>query len=74
MKSSKDLKAMGAALRAARVERGISQIAMAKTIGISNKQLCNIEKGNNWPSLQVYSAICTKVFGAKLPLFPGHEG
>lgn len=37
-------------LEAARVNVGLSQKAVAKALGVSNKTVCSWEKGNTFPS------------------------
>lgn len=70
MNSRKNQKSLGLAIRAVRKERGWSQLQMAKEMGISNKQLWNIETGNNWPSLPVYAQMCHRVLKVAIPGFP----
>ena len=53
-----DLRMLGARIRDLRTAKSLSQIQFSALAGISNKQLCNIEKANNWPSLPVYVEIC----------------
>lgn len=56
--TKKDLETLGSRLRRARQARHLSQVALAEMIGISNKQLNNVENGHNWPSFPVYLAAC----------------
>lgn len=49
---------MQVSLKAARVNAGLSQKAAAKTIGVSNKTLCNWEKGVSYPSAEKIMLIC----------------
>lgn len=53
-----ELKELGKRILFLRTEKKLSQIQFAELAGISNKQLCNIEKGYNWPSLPAYIGIC----------------
>ena len=45
-------------LRAARVNRGLSQKEAAKKLGISNRTLCNWEIGLSYPPANKISDIC----------------
>jgi transcriptional regulator with XRE-family HTH domain len=45
-------------LKAARVNAGLTQIQAAKLLGISNKTLCNWEKGYAFPTIQYIDPIC----------------
>ena len=45
-------------LAAARVNKGLSQKAAAKHLNVSNKTLCNWEKGITFPKPQHIDAIC----------------
>lgn len=45
-------------LAAARVNAGYSQKAAAKALGVSNKTLCNWEKGIALPRADKLDAIC----------------
>lgn len=58
MQSKKELRKFGEAVREKRAELRVSQVDLARLVGISNKTLFNIEAGNNWPSLPVYAALC----------------
>lgn len=49
---------MKVTLRAARVNAGLGQKTAAAALGISNKTLCNWEKGNSFPDAQQIKAIC----------------
>ena len=49
---------MQVSLKAARVNAGLSQKAAAKTIGVSNKTLCNWENGISYPSAEKIMIIC----------------
>ena len=45
-------------LKAARVNAGLTQIQAAKLLGISNKTLCNWEKGYAFPTPKHIDPIC----------------
>jgi DNA-binding XRE family transcriptional regulator len=45
-------------LKAARVNKGLSQKAAAKSLKVSNKTLCNWEKGKTVPNARYVNAIC----------------
>lgn len=45
-------------LKAARVNAGLAQKAAAKKIGVSNKTLCNWEKGVTFPDASKIPLIC----------------
>lgn len=49
---------MQVSLKAARVNAGMSQKEAAKMIGVSNKTLCNWEKGVSYPSADKILNIC----------------
>jgi DNA-binding XRE family transcriptional regulator len=57
-KPSKDLLKLARTMRLCRQSAGMSQIALAEKLGVSNKQLCNIETAKNWPSMPLYIALC----------------
>jgi transcriptional regulator with XRE-family HTH domain len=73
-KTNRDLVTLGRNIRLCRqaVNVNISQIELAKRVGISNRQLSNIEAAKNWPSLQVYIALCRELSGGGIiiPLIP----
>lgn len=66
--TKKDLEALALALRRARQAKHISQVALAESVGISNKQLNNVECAHNWPSMPVYVALCRKLELGEPPL------
>ena len=74
----KDLVTLGRTMKLCRQAENvkISQIELAKRIGVSNRQLSNIEAAKNWPSLQVYVAICRELVGkgVVIPLIPNEPG
>lgn len=45
-------------LKAARVNVGLSQKEAAKELGITNKTLCNWEKGKTFPDQPMIEKIC----------------
>lgn len=45
-------------MRAARVNKGLSQKVAAKKIGVSNKTLCNWENGVTYPPVDKIPVIC----------------
>ena len=44
---------IGAAVRARRMQLGLSQVFVARAVGMSQQALCDIEKGRYNPSLEV---------------------
>lgn len=65
------LKSFAAALRARRTQMNMSQRDLARRVGISSKSLCNLEMGNNWPSMPVYVALIRVMKPKKrLPFIP----
>lgn len=60
-KRNEKLVEFGKQIRKQRLAAGISQTALAKKVGVSNKNLCNIECGLNWPSLPVYFALLAEL-------------
>jgi DNA-binding XRE family transcriptional regulator len=62
------LKKFGIALRNRRKTVGMTQRKLAKCAGISSKSICNIEMGNNWPSVPVLIAMSRILHpGKKIP-------
>lgn len=59
---------MGREIVARREARGMSQTALAYLIGVTNKQLYNVEKGRNWPSMPVYITLCKVLMLPKPPM------
>lgn len=45
-------------LKAARVNKGLSQKVAAKALNVSNKTLCDWEKGRSVPRIDKVEAIC----------------
>ena len=64
--SKRDLKRFAHRVRDERNARGLSQSAFAPQIGVSTKQLSNIECANNWPAMPVAMKIC-RLLGIELP-------
>jgi transcriptional regulator with XRE-family HTH domain len=65
-----DLKRFASALRSRRGTATQTKIATA--IGISVTQYSNLECAQNWPSMQVYVALCRHFGVKKLPFFHEH--
>lgn len=53
-----------------RKEKGISQIKLAKMIGVTQAFMSEIESGRKTPSLQVFFKICEVL---EIELFPNNE-
>ncbi len=64
--SKQDLRRFARQVRKARSAQGQSQSVFAKAVGISNKQLSNIECAQNWPAMPVALKIC-RLTGIELP-------
>ncbi len=64
--SKRDLKRFAARVHDERTRRGLSQGDFAPQIGVSTKQLSNIECANNWPAMPVAMKIC-RLLGIELP-------
>lgn len=65
------LKKFATRLRARRLKMNLSQRDLARQVGISSKSLCNLEMGNNWPSLPVYVALTRFMLPKKrIPFIP----
>ncbi len=60
------LKDFGRAVAVLRKKKGLSVVALGAQAGISDSQVCNIEIGNNWPSMPVYIGLC-RVLGVGVP-------
>ena len=60
-----DKKFIGNKLKQARVKAGFSQIQLAEKIGLSEKHVSNIERGQNFPSLDTFFRPC-EVFNLSL--------
>lgn len=63
-----DKKFIGKKLKQARVKAGFSQIQLAEKIGLSEKHVSNIERGQNFPSLDTFFRLC-EVFNLSLADF-----
>ncbi len=63
-----DKKFIGNKLKQARVKAGLSQIQLAEKIGLSEKHVSNIERGQNFPSLDTFFRLC-EVFNLSLADF-----
>lgn len=66
--TKKEMAKFGAAVRARREELKIGLRALARKSGISYGMVCHIEKGENYPSLQVYLKLCKALDCPKPPL------
>lgn len=64
--SKRDLRRFAKRIRHGRDAKGLSQSVFARQIGVSNKQLSNVECGNNWPAMPVALRIC-RLLGIELP-------
>ena len=64
--SRRDLQRFAKHIRQGRAKAGHSQSVFARQIGVSNKQLSNVECGNNWPAMPVALRIC-RLLGIELP-------
>lgn len=63
-----DKKFIGNILKQARLKAGLSQIQLAEKIGLSEKHVSNIERGQNFPSLDTFFRLC-EVFSLSLSDF-----
>lgn len=48
---------IGAQLRQARIEKRMTQVALAKKIGKSSQLICDIEAGRKHPSVETLGAV-----------------
>lgn len=64
--SRRELARFGKAVRFARNSGGCSQSVLAAQVGISTKQLSNIECANNWPAMPVALKLC-RLLNIELP-------
>jgi transcriptional regulator with XRE-family HTH domain len=64
--TTKDLKSFGRALRRERTARNLTQVQLARELGLSSKSVCAFEYGVNWPSMPAYIALC-RFFGQQAP-------
>ena len=60
-----DKKFIGNKLKQARLKSGLSQIQLAEKVGLSEKHVSNIERGQNFPSLDTFFRLC-EVFDLSL--------
>lgn len=63
-----DKKFIGNKFKQARLKSGLSQIQLAEKIGLSEKHVSNIERGQNFPSLDTFFRLC-EVFNLSLADF-----
>ena len=61
-------KLTGIEVRRQRQKRRQSQQKLAAKCGVSNKTISNIERGLNFPSLELHYAICKTLKAGKVPL------
>ncbi len=66
--TKKDLERFASRLKRTRQAAHLSQVALAEKVGISNKQLNNIESATNWASMPVYIGLCRALGLVELPL------
>ena len=64
--SRRDLTRFARQVRKRRLHFAFSQSVLANQIGISTKQLSNIECANNWPAMPVALELC-RLLGIELP-------
>lgn len=64
--AKRDLRNFSKSVVRGRAKLKLSQSALAKQVGISNKQLSNIECGASWPSMSVALRIC-RLLSIELP-------
>lgn len=51
------LSVLGARIKAARKERGLTQERLAEQVGLSTRHIANVEKGDTNPSFEVLSTL-----------------
>lgn len=61
---------LGRNMRERRESLALSQIAVAKAVGVTKQTISNIEVGNNSVSLELYYRLCRPL---KWPVPPGFE-
>lgn len=66
-----DKKFIGSVLKQARVKAKLSQLQLAERIGLSEKHISNIERGQNFPALDTFLKLC-EVFNLSLNDFGLH--
>jgi transcriptional regulator with XRE-family HTH domain len=64
----REMAKFGLAVRARRQELKLGLRQLSRLSGISYGMLCHIEKGENYPSLQAYIALCRALDCPKPPL------
>jgi DNA-binding XRE family transcriptional regulator len=64
--SRRDLTRFARQVRKKRTSAAFSQSMLANQVGISTKQLSNIECANNWPAMPVALKLC-RLLGIELP-------
>ena len=62
-----DRNALGSAIRARRVELGLSQADVARATDISANSINGIERNNVWPSLPFYVRIVRALKAGRIP-------
>lgn len=65
MKKIVDLTVVGESLRSARKKKGLSQLAVAHIINMSERELGNIENGRTEPEFNTLVTLC-KVYGISI--------
>lgn len=75
-----DPRRIGARLRAAREERGLSQVALRDASGVAESTICALEKGRWGGNVATLWALCRalgcsadEVLGLKPPSYPVRE-
>ncbi len=63
-----ELKTFGRIMKARRLDLKMSHADLARAIGVSASQVSNMERGDNYPSLPVYVALCFALGYVKIPL------
>lgn len=66
LQSAKDLRSFSALVRRRRLALHATQKALADAVGVNDRQISNIEKGLNWPSMSVGIKLC-RVLAIDLP-------
>ncbi len=66
--TNKDLKRLGGEIRRRRIALRLSQDALAKRAGFSNKQLNHVEYGVHWPSIEAYISLCRVLGIGPIPM------
>lgn len=71
--SRRDLTRFSRQVRTRRLASNLSQGDLAPVVGISAKQLSNIECAQNWPAMPVALKLC-RVLGIELPKAVDEKG